>query len=433
MDPYTDAEGTLNVVDSQLRSICQDSWDLVIILESDMTARYASGALDAVLGYQPEDVVGRNAADFIHPADFPEVKAKFADALRIPGLAAPTEFRARHADGSWVELQAVANNPFEGDGARGLVVCARDLTRRNRTAELTMVKEKALELSINAVAFADMAGNLTYVNRSFLKMWRYDDPKEIVGRRVTEFWKVGEKSRLALKALHERGGWIGELVGRRKDGTFFDVQISATTVTDDAGKPICGMASFVDVTERRRLDQRVRSLLLKDKLTGLYNRRGFFALAEQQLKLANRSGKKMSLFFVDMDGTKKINDMFGHRVGDEALTEAAEVLKDVFRDSDIIARVGGDEFVILAPDSPDPRSVDIAARLEEKLERRNAAPGRRYRLSVSLGSASYDPKDPRTIDEIITHADRDMYVQKRSRGGRPRYAAGLPAAPPEPL
>lgn len=417
----------MGVVDSQLRSICQDSWDVVVILESDMTARHVSGAIETVLGYRPEDVVGRNAAEFIHPADFPGVEAKFADALRIPGLASPAEFRVRHADGSWVEFQAVANNPFEGGGARGLVVCARDLTGRNRAAELRMVKEKAVELSINAVAFADMDGNLTYVNRSFLKMWRYDDPKEVLGRRVTEFWKVGEKSRLALKGLRERGGWIGELVGKRKDGTFFDAQISATTVTDDAGRPICGMASFVDVTERRRLDQRVRSLLLKDKLTGLYNRRGFFALAEQQLKLANRNGKKMSLFFVDMDGTKKINDTLGHRVGDEALTETAGVLKDVFRDSDIIARVGGDEFVILAPDSPDPQNAHIAARLEENLERRNAAPDRPYRLSVSLGSASYDPEDPHTIDEIISHADRDMYTQKRGRGGRPRHGAGTPA------
>jgi len=420
----------LSVVDDKLRSICRESWDVVAILESDMTTRHVSGAIEPILGYRPEDIVGRNAAELIHPADIADVQARFADALRIPGLAAPTEFRVRHANGSWVELQAVANNPFEGPGARGLVVCARALTGRDQAAELTMVKEKAVELSINAVAFADMVGNLTYVNRSFLKMWRYDDPKEVLGRRVTDFWKVGEKARLALKGLHERGGWIGELVGKRKDGTFFDVQISATTVTDDAGKPICGMASFVDVTERRRLDQRVRSLLLKDKLTGLYNRRGFFALAEQQLKLAKRSWKKMSLFFVDMDGTKKINDTLGHQVGDEALTEAAGVLKEVFRDSDIIARVGGDEFVVLAPDSFDPQSAHIAARLEEHLERVNAAPGRPYRLSLSLGSASYDPGDPRTIDEIITHADRDMYTQKRGRGGRPRHEGEPPAAPP---
>ena len=423
----------MNVVDDQLRSICQDSWDVVVILESDMTARHVSGALEAVLGYQPEDVVGRSVAEFIHPADFPEVKARFADALGNPGLAAPTEFRIRHADGSWVAFQAIANNPFDGADARGLVVCARDVTGRRRATELRIVKEKALDLSINAVAFADMDGNLTYVNRAFLRMWRYDDSKEVLGRSAAEFWKVGAKTRLVLKALRERGGWIGELVGRRKDGTFFDTQISATTVTDDAGRPICGMASFVDITERRRLDKRVRSLLLKDKLTGLYNRRGFFALAQQQLKLANRSGKRMSLFFVDMDGTKGINDTLGHQVGDEALTETAEVLKEVFRESDIIARIGGDEFVILAPDSPNPRSAHIAARLEGSLERRNAAPGRRYRLSVSVGSASYDPEDPHTIDEIITHADRDMYTQKRGRGGRLPDRAGLPATPPGPL
>jgi len=123
-----------------------------------------------------------------------------------------------------------------------------------------------------------------------------------------------------------------------------------------------------DITERVRLEEKVQSLLVVDDLTGLYNRRGFFVLAEQQLRIAKRAKRKMFLFFIDVDNLKRINDISGHKEGDIALIDVAGVLKKTFRESDIIARIGGDEFIVLATNSVVESRKFMMKRLKEKLE-----------------------------------------------------------------
>ena len=147
-----------------------------------------------------------------------------------------------------------------------------------------------------------------------------------------------------------------------------------------------------------------------DPLTDVPNRRGFFTLARQQLKMADRAKKRMALLFADFDHLKQINDAFGHSEGDRALIEVADVLKETFRESDIIARIGGDEFVILATETGEASA--LTTRLQENLEARNARGERRYKLSLSVGVARYDPEHPCSIDELLARADRLMYEQK---------------------
>jgi len=165
--------------------------------------------------------------------------------------------------------------------------------------------------------------------------------------------------------------------------------------------------------ERRRVEEVLRTLLLVDDLTGLYNRRGFLTLSQQQLKTANRMKIRMALLFADFDYLKQINDTLGHPEGDRALIEIANVLKETFRESDIIARLGGDEFVVLAIESNGAPAEILTARLQENLEARNARGDRRYKLSLSVGTARYDPESPCSIDELLARADRLMYEQKQ--------------------
>ena len=165
--------------------------------------------------------------------------------------------------------------------------------------------------------------------------------------------------------------------------------------------------------ERRRVEKALRALLLVDDLTGLYNRRGFLTLSQQQLKTADRMKIRMALLFADFDHLKRINDTLGHPEGDLALIEIADVLKETFRESDIIARIGGDEFVVLAIETDGAGPEFLATRLQESLEARNARGDRRYRLSLSAGTACYDPEHPCSIDELLSRADRLMYKQKQ--------------------
>lgn len=167
--------------------------------------------------------------------------------------------------------------------------------------------------------------------------------------------------------------------------------------------------------ERHRMLAELRSLSLIDELTGLYNRRGFITLAQQQLNIADRTGRGLLLLFADLDDMKWINDTFGHYEGDQALIKTANILKKNFRKGDIAARIGGDEFVVLAVETTWTSTESITSRLQEIFEAHSAREDCRYKLSISIGIARYDPEYPCSIDELLTRADTLMYEHKRCK------------------
>jgi diguanylate cyclase (GGDEF)-like protein len=167
--------------------------------------------------------------------------------------------------------------------------------------------------------------------------------------------------------------------------------------------------------ERQRMLETMRSLSLLDELTGLYNRRGFTTLAEQQVKLALRMRHGLLLALADVDGLKKINDSFGHLEGDKILAQAAEVLKKSFRKSDIIARIGGDEFAVLAVEAlPDSEAV-LAGRIERNLEYVNDQKKLRCELALSVGMVYSAVGEAFSVDFLISKADTILYAKKRSK------------------
>ncbi len=167
--------------------------------------------------------------------------------------------------------------------------------------------------------------------------------------------------------------------------------------------------------ERKRLETTLQQMTLVDDLCGLYNRRGFFRFADQQLKLIRRMGKRALVFVADIQGLKEINETFGHAAGDVAINDAAALLKQTFRDSDVIGRIGGDEFVVLAIGVADDGPRSILRRLAKSLVAYNEAPDRRFRLSFSLGVASIDPGDGSSLEHLLAEANRDLYGKKRRR------------------
>jgi diguanylate cyclase (GGDEF)-like protein/PAS domain S-box-containing protein len=170
-----------------------------------------------------------------------------------------------------------------------------------------------------------------------------------------------------------------------------------------------------DVTDRKHHEETLRALSLMDELTGLYNRRGFLTLAEQQLRQARRTQRELVLLFVDMDDFKEINDRHGHKQGDVALQRTAAILRRTFRDSDIVARLGGDEFVVLATDVSLGTGPLIVDRLRVELAQANAIEGYPYRMSFSVGLAVFDPDRPPDIDELLATADAMLYEQKKHK------------------
>ena len=167
--------------------------------------------------------------------------------------------------------------------------------------------------------------------------------------------------------------------------------------------------------ERQRMQETLRGLALLDELTGLYNRRGFVSLADHHLKLARRTKRGLMLVLADLDGLKRINDTFGHPEGDTALVKAADVLRQAFRASDVIARIGGDEFAVLAIQANKDSPEILRSRITDQLGAYNAQASRGYVLALSAGTVYFDPEQPLSIDELLARADTELYAQKRGK------------------
>jgi two-component system, cell cycle response regulator len=168
--------------------------------------------------------------------------------------------------------------------------------------------------------------------------------------------------------------------------------------------------------ERNRMQAELREQALVDELTGLRNRRGFLTLADPQLKLAGRSAYPITLLFIDLDGMKTINDVHGHAEGDRALRDTATLMEQSFRASDLLARMGGDEFCALLPDCAESDREVAVARLRDALEAHNGRDIRPYELALSIGSTTWYPDDERSVAQLIEAADRSMYEEKVGRG-----------------
>ena len=171
----------------------------------------------------------------------------------------------------------------------------------------------------------------------------------------------------------------------------------------------------VEITERKRAEEALKVFSLKDDLTGLYNRRGFYTLAEQGLRTAQRMGTEMLLIFGDMDNLKGINDTFGHKEGDQALVDISQILKETFRESDIIARMGGDEFVILGMNSFGTSAEKLINRFTQILKDHPLQTKRPHTLSLTIGIACFKPQNPCSLDSLIAEADKAMYENKQKK------------------
>jgi diguanylate cyclase (GGDEF)-like protein/PAS domain S-box-containing protein len=264
----------------------------------------------------------------------------------------------------------------------------------------------------------DLAGNLTFFNNSFCRIYGYSK-EELMGMNYRQYTNKEHSKELfqAFNKVYSTGEPAKEFDWQitRKDGTKRYIELSASLKKDSSGKPIGFRGIARDITDRKMMEAEILALSITDQLTGLYNRRGFLSLAGQQLKLAERNKSGMLLFFADLDGLKRINDTLDHEEGDKAIIETAILFKETFRTSDIIARLGGDEYAALAIEITETNSEIITGRLQSLIDTRNNQENRRYRLSISVGYSYYDPENPCSLDELMSHADKSMYEQKQNK------------------
>jgi diguanylate cyclase (GGDEF)-like protein/PAS domain S-box-containing protein len=220
---------------------------------------------------------------------------------------------------------------------------------------------------------------------------------------------------------------------RHKDGTYRWLEMNFGALRDDSGEVVGVQSSARDVTDRHLAEERLasqaeelRGLSLREELTSLYNRRGWLELSRQGLRFAQREKRMAAVIFADMNGMKSINDQYGHEEGDRALQDTARLLKDACREVDVIARFGGDEFVVFALDFDESGLDALRLRVRSASLDLNRSGDRPFQLSLSVGAAFFKPEHPESIDELLDRADREMYLQKRTR----KQNGGVSLMPP---
>ena len=249
-------EEELRESEGRYRLLTENTSDLICELDGQARYMFVNANFAKVLGYRPEELLGRSAFDFVHRDDLSDLAKRFRRIFDGGGKES-VELRVTEKSGAWRRFEVVGNRFIRENGEIRIALVGRDITERKQTEEALLIRDMALRSSINGIAIADLAGALTYVNQSFINMWGFDTETEVVGRPVLDLWVDKSNTPKIMEAMATTGMWLGEAVARRKDGTAFDVQLAANIVLNSDQKPICMMASVLDVTERKRAEEAV--------------------------------------------------------------------------------------------------------------------------------------------------------------------------------
>lgn len=270
-----------------------------------------------------------------------------------------------------------------------------------------------LDLLPDAVCVVDADGQFVYVSGGFERIFGYT-PDEVLGRRTFDLVHPDDRAATLEQATRVMGGVMQRHFRNRyvhKAGHYVDIQWSARWHPEHGVR----IAVAREVTELRRAERELEHLATHDALTGLPNRHYLLLELHAELTRAQATGDRLALLYMDLDGFKAVNDSAGHDVGDQVLREVATRLQLGLRQSDLVARIGGDEFVVLLRGSTD---ADAAGRVADALHARLTEahlPGKNaLALDASIGIACF-PDDGSTAEKLLAHADRAMYAAKRQR------------------
>lgn len=411
--------------EQRFRSLVQNSSDIITILEHNGKIRYESPSITRILGYNPDDLVGDNAFDYVHPEDLPRVEEIFDRARQTPGSEVEIQFRFRHANGHWVYLESITRNWQDDPKIQGFVVNSRDISDRREQAERLQLLERAIAASKNGVTITDVRNNnqLVYVNPGFEQMTGYS-AAEVMGENC-RFLQGPEPNQPELDrlraAIKEGKDCTVVLRNYRKDGSLFWNELQLSPVYNGQNQLTHFIGIQTDISDRKKVEEQLTHQAYHDPLTGLANRSLLIErLQKADLKAQQNPGYLFALLFLDLDRFKVVNDSLGHAVGDLLLIVISLRLQSCLKPSDTLARIGGDHFVILLEDIQDTSdAIQVAEQIHEQLQEPFTLKGHEFfitgSIGISLSSMSYErPAD------LLRDADIAMYRAKQS--GKAKHA-----------
>lgn len=389
-----------------------------VMLAPDGTIQQWSLAAEGIFGYCRDEAVGQSLYGLVvAQALEPTVRQAMAQAQQCTATHQMTlQHVTRDGRAIWCEWSSTAQRDETGRLV-DLVGMVQDITARVQAEEQLHMWAMVLEHSAEGIIICDARERILMVNDAFTRVTGYT--RDAVLGHTPRLQQSGRHDRAFYqnmwKAILEAGAWQGEIWNRRQDGEIYPEWLTISAVRDAQGTISHYVGIFSDISERKRQEERLAHLAHYDALTDLPNRALLGDRLERALATARRYGSKVGVLCMDLDRFKNINDSLGHSVGDHLLQIVAARLRAVVRGDDTVARMGGDEFILLLANLHEAEDAGIVAK---KLLDTVTAPyqidGQELLLTMSLGIAVY-PHDGGTVEELIRNADAAMY-QAKDRG-----------------
>ena len=404
------------------RALHEHSSDIVSILEPDGTWRFTSPSGTRLLGWPPGyDPGPLGIFGFVHPDDLERARQVFADVKagrRDPDAA--VVLRAKSTDGAWHQLETRARDLTRDPNVRGIVVTCRDVTERVEAETRIRLLHGVLEASTELVLVCDLDARVIYCNQQAQRL--LDVSAEETTLPDLEQIVLGDWPTIIAEisaAVDDGGGtWSGELTVRTPDGDELPLVAAIQRHHDAHGSDEFISVIAHDIRELKSTQARLEHQATHDALTGLPNRALLQELGDQAVARSNRYGTTVAVLFLDLDRFKPVNDSLGHAAGDELLVQVAGRLRNTVRRGDVVARFGGDEFVVLC-EHPAGRTeiCELARRCIETLSEPMTVMGREVTLGASVGIAAGGGGRV-TVDALIRDADAALYRAKELGRGR---------------
>ncbi len=419
------------------RSLFESASDAILIVGADGRIVLANAECERLLGYSPSELSGM-PVEVLIPARFanhPRQRSEYAANPRPRLMGRGLELMARRADGQEIPVD-ISLTPANVSG-QPLIACAiRDFRERSHGRESLRVQTTALRSAANGIVITDRAGTIIWVNPAACAITGYASD-ELIGQH-TRLLKSGEHPAEFYTALWRtvtRGEtWSGTIVNRRKDGSHYHEQQTIAPVVDEQGVITHFIAIKQDVSEQRRtqealalaheelearlqeiesLNRQLHEQTIRDPLTQLHNRRYFDETLARETARMTRDGTSLAIAAIDIDHFKHVNDTWGHAVGDQVLQRLADVLRANVRASDLLCRVGGEEFIVLMPGASLRIALERAEQWRAGFEaaRVTGGAGIDVDCTISIGIAMHGAGSD-SIDTSLRRADAALYAAK---------------------
>jgi diguanylate cyclase (GGDEF)-like protein/PAS domain S-box-containing protein len=360
----------------------------------------------------------------ITPTKYKDKEQEQLQQLLDTGHYGPYEKEYIHKEGYLVPVR-LSGKIIERHGKQYIWSCIEDISDRVCAEKRLQQAAAIFDTTDEGIVITDENNRIIMVNSAFSAITGYSE-EEALGQNP-RLLRSGKHNDLFYKNLwshlQSEGNWRGEMWNRSKDGNLIPVWQQISIVRDKHGKTANYISIFSDISELKVVEQQLAHLAHHDELTGLPNRLYFKAQVEQSLQSARRNQQQMALLFLDLDGFKQINDNFGHDVGDQLLREIANRLKNCVREEDTVARMGGDEFIIILHQikSPDDAAL-VAKNILSEVTRPVNLPQHTLCPTTSIGISLY-PSDAESVTGLQKAADHAMYLAKeRGKNGYKFFA-----------